>query len=99
MTYSDKREFAARVFAAVLEYASPGGDWWEGNPQWGLLQSVPLLALAQLDALPDADTAAEQDRFPGLSGNMSIQRQIDAAYALALQLAPLVGVEVPDGKS
>lgn len=77
MTYSSKREFAARVFAAVLAGVT-GAEWSPG-------QMIRLLTQAQIDALgPEVDL----DLYA-----------IDAAYALAVKLAPLVGVEVPDGKS
>ena len=73
MTYSDKREFAARVFEAVKR----GGEY-EANPR------IVLLAQAQLDALP-----------PEVHHHISASlATMDAAYALAVKLAPLVGVEV-----
>jgi hypothetical protein len=86
--YAEKREFAARVFAAVLI-------------QWGsagLKDSViiSLLAQAQLDALPPA-WEAEGDAISFEGGDAD--ERLDAAYALAVQLSPLIGVEVQDGKS
>lgn len=92
MKYSDKREFAARVFAAVLAVRFPAFMGYTQPDEQPWVKIIALLAQAQLDALPEA-YEAEIDAIDPYHGDCDAD--LDAAYALAVKLAPLVGIEVP----
>ena len=92
MKYSDKREFAARVFKAVLErYSYVAGHDDDCD------KAAVLLAQAQLEALPGEAWSNLCDEYgPKDYDAAPYCDEFDAAYALAVKLAPLVGVEVQD---
>lgn len=90
MTFQEKLKFSSEVFEEVLKSVqiiskSAGGL----DP---MCKTIAILAKAQIKALPPAKKALEIDSRGQINFAATCSK-INASYDIALELAPLVGIE------